>query len=425
MLVRVSCADATLTNLPRNGRCRVQTGRSLGLRPEEEVASPAAQYSRRVDGASDQGWFEADDLRRVLPVFSLAFGLVAAITQPSSPTDLILVAVPVVAFAVWAFLPKVPLLAVAPTVVLPTIVAQRSGDLEPVMFNACLLAFAAGRWSRSLAAVTLGVLAALTPALVALAQDPSEVAIGIWTAAIVFTWVVGRFVARQERLVLQLERTRRQLAEQALLAERRRIARDVHDFVGHGLAAVLLQVTSGRHVLRRDPEAAEKALRCAEDVGRRSMDELRRTVAHLRSDDESGIAAPVPTAREIPALVDRARAAGLKVELDARGDLSRIPPGVGLALYRIAQEALANASRHAPHARTRLGLELADGEVVLLAETSGPVVSGSASDRERPRYGLIGMKEQAAAVGGQFAAGPTGDGWRVRCELPVDDQAGQ
>jgi signal transduction histidine kinase len=359
-------------------------------------------------------------------VFSLAFALVAAITQPSSPGDLVLSAVPVAAFGVWAFVPKLPLAAVSVFVVVPTVVAQRSGDLEPVMFNACLLAFAAARWSPSVGAATsLGVLAAASPVAVALVQDPSEVAVGIWVVAIVFTWVVGRAVARQEQLVLQLEGTRRQLAEQALLAERRRIARDVHDFVGHGLAAVMLQVTSARHVLRRDPEAAEEALRSAEDVGRRSMDELRRTVGLLRSDDETGVAAPVPRASEIPTLVDQARAGGLAVELHTRGDLSRIPPGVGVAVYRIAQEALANAARHAPRARTILDLELTDGRLELVAETSGPVLGGTASERERPRYGLIGMQERATALGGEFAAGPTPDGWRVRCELPVEERGRQ
>ena len=104
-----------------------------------------------------------------------------------------------------------------------------------------------------------------------------EVAVGIWSVAIVFIWVIGRAVVRQERLVVELEGTRHQLAQQALLTERRRIARDVHDFVGHGLAAVMLQVTSPRHVLRRDVDAAEEALRSAEEVGRRSMQELRRT----------------------------------------------------------------------------------------------------------------------------------------------------
>jgi signal transduction histidine kinase len=386
----------------------------------------AAQYSRGVAGGSGRGWFEADDLRRVLPFFSLAFGLVAAITQPSSAADLALTAVPVAAWSLWAFARNVPLAAVAIAIVVPVVVVQRSGELEPVMFNAALLAFAAARWSRSLAAAAaLGVLAAATPVLVALVQDPMEVAVGIWVVAIVFIWVVGLAVARQERLVVELAGTRRQLAQQALQSERRRIARDVHDFVGHGLAAVMLQVTSARHVLRRDPKAAEEALRSAEEVGRRSMQELRRTVALLRSDDEAGVAAPVPTASEIPALIEQARAGGLAVELHTRGDLSRIPPSVGLALYRIAQEALANAARHAPLARTTLGLELANGRVELLAETSGPLGGQSASQRERPHYGLIGMQERATALGGEFAAGPTRDGWRVRCELPVEEGGSQ
>jgi signal transduction histidine kinase len=386
----------------------------------------AAQYSRGVAGASGRGWFEGDDLRRVLPFFSLAFGLVAAITQPSSAADLALTAVPVAAWSLWAFARNVPLAAVAVAIVVPVVVVQRSGELEPFMFNVALLAFAAARWSRSLAAAaSLGVLAAATPVLVAVVQDPMEVAVGIWVVAIVFIWVIGLAVARQERLVVELAGTRRQLAQQALQAERRRIARDVHDFVGHGLAAVMLQVTSARHVLRRDPKAAEEALRSAEEVGRRSMQELRRTVALLRSDDEAGVAAPVPTVSEIPALIEQARAGGLAVELHTRGDLSRLPPSVGLALYRITQEALANAARHAPLARTTLGLELANGRVELLAETSGPLGGQSASQRERPHYGLIGMQERATALGGEFAAGPTRDGWRVRCELPVEDGGSQ
>jgi signal transduction histidine kinase len=376
-----------------------------------------------VAGGSVRGWFEADDLRRVLPFFSLAFALVAVITQPSSAADLALTAVPVAAFGLWAFALNVPLAAVSVAIVVPVVVAQRAGELEPIMFNACLLSFAAARWSRSVGvAVSLGLLAAATPVLVALVQDPAEVAVGIWVVAMVFVWVVGRAIARQERLMVELAGARRQLAEQALLAERRRIARDVHDFVGHGLAAVMLQVTSARHVLRRDAEAAEEALRSAEAVGRRSMQELRRTVTLLRSDDVAGVSAPVPSASEIPALVEQARAGGLAVELHTRGDLSRIPAGVGLAVYRIAQEALANAARHAPRARTVLGLELADGRVALVAETSGPLVAASASERERPRYGLIGMQERATALGGEFAAGPTRDGWRVRCELPVEDE---
>ena len=128
-----------------------------------------------------------------------------------------------------------PLAAVSIAIVL-VVVAQRSGELEPVMFNATLPAF-----GRPLVSVARGGCVArcvrgATPVLVALVQDPMEVAVGIWVVAIVFIWVVGRAVARQDRLVVQLESTRRELARQALLAERRQIARDVHDFVGHGLA---------------------------------------------------------------------------------------------------------------------------------------------------------------------------------------------
>jgi signal transduction histidine kinase len=204
-----------------------------------------------------------------------------------------------------------------------------------------------------------------------------------------------------------------------VLTERRRIARDVHDFVGHGLAAVMLQITSARHVLRRDPAAAEEALESAEEVGRRSMQELRRTVALLRSDDEAAVAPPLPSTSEIPALVDHARAGGLAVELSTRGDLSLITPSVGVALYRISQEALANAAQHAPRARTDLGIEVAEGRACLVAETTGPTTTAPSRESRRARYGLVGMRERATALGGDFSAGPTPEGWRVRCRLPL------
>ena len=379
-----------------------------------------------VTGGSGQGWFEADAPRRLVPVVALTVALVAVVTQPSSLADLLLVGVSVAAFYVWAYLPNTPLLALSVAVIVPVVVAQRSGQLEPLMFEASVLAFVVGRWSPSLkSAVPLGLLAAASPVLVAIVQDPSEVAVAIWIMGIAFPWAMSRAFVRQEQLADQLEDTRRELAQQALVAERRQIARDVHDFVGHGLAAVMLQVTSARHVLRRDPGAAEDALRSAEEVGRRSMQELRRTVTLLRSDDETGVEPPLPSVAEIPALVDQARAGGLAVELEMRGDLSSIPPGVGVAVYRITQEALANAARHASRARTLLGLELTNGRVTIVAETTGPIVTSSSSDRERPRYGLIGMQERATALGGEFVAGPTSNGWRLSCKLPVGDRRGR
>jgi signal transduction histidine kinase len=381
----------------------------------------AAHYSRRVAGEFDHAPYQADELRRLVPVFAVAVAVIAEVADPSSAADVVLAAVPVAAFGLWAHVRNAPLAVLSLAVIVPVVVAQRSGQLEPLFFEISVLTFVIGRWSPSLTtAAALGLLAAASPVAVSLIQDPSEIAVGIWILGIVFPWAMGRALARQGHLASQLDATRRELAQHALVAERRRIAQDVHDFVGHGLAAVMLQVTSARHVLRRDPAAAEEALRSAEEVGRRSMQELRRTVALLRSDDEAGVAPPLPSAQEIPALVDHTRAGGLAVELRMRGDLSAVPGGVGVALYRIAQEALANAARHAPRARTVLGLELADGQVRLVAETSGPAIAAPAAERERPRYGLLGMRERATALGGEFAAGPTSDGWRVTCRLPLD-----
>jgi signal transduction histidine kinase len=370
--------------------------------------------------------FEGDDLRRLVPVFATAVAVAAfVVADPSSEvassaSDVVLAAAPVVAFALWAYVRNVPLPAVSLGVVVPVVVAQRFGELEPLLFDVSLLAFVIGRWSRSLAAAaSLGLFAVAAPVAAAI-QDPNEIAVGIWILGITFPWVLGRAFRRQVQLVAELDASRRELAQQAVLAERRGIARDVHDLVGHGLAAVMLQVTSARHVLRRDPAAAEEALRSAEDLGRRSMNDLRRTLALLRSNDEAGVAPPLPSATEIAALVDHARAGGLDVELRVRGDLSWISPTVSVAAYRITQEALANAALHAPHAQTVVGLELADGNVRLEVESNGQDVAGSDSERQRPRYGLIGMRERATALGGEFAAGPTSDGWRVRCRLPLE-----
>jgi signal transduction histidine kinase len=363
----------------------------------------------------------SDEVLRLVPFFALAVAVLAVVADPSSSVGFVLAAVPVAAFVLWAYAPGVPLWALCVAVIAPVVFAQRGGELEPLFFEVSLLAFVIGRTSRTLqAAIVLGLFAAASPVVVSIIQSPSEINVGIWILGITFPWALARGVARQAQLTAQLVATRRELAHQALLTERRRIARDVHDFVGHGLAAVMLQVTGARHVLRRDPAAAEEALRVAEEVGRRSMQELRRTVSLLRSEDETLDVAPLPSATDIPMLVDEARAAGLSVELRTRGDLERISPGVGVALYRIAQEALANATRHAPGARTVLGVELANREVCLVAETSGPTIAPSDTQPERPRYGLIGMRERATALGGELRAGPTPKGWRVSCQLPLN-----
>ncbi|HET6864890.1 MAG TPA: histidine kinase [Solirubrobacteraceae bacterium] len=369
-----------------------------------------------------------DEVRRIVPIVAVAVAVVAALVDSSTPGELLLMAIPPAALAAWSFRPRVTLPAVAIAVLVPVVAVQHSGHHEPIMFEASLLAFVVACWTDSLALATaLGLLAVAAPIVVGAIETSGNLGVGIWVVGVAFPWLIGRAIHRQMQLAAALEATRRELAEQAMLEERRRIARDVHDFVGHGLAAVMLQVTSARHVLRRDPDAAEEALRAAEDVGRRSMRELRRTVALLRSDEEDGaVAPPVPTAHEIPELVAEARAGGLDVGLSVDGDLAGLEPGVGLALHRIAQEALANAARHAPHARTVLEIEVGDAQATLVANTSGPVTPAApATDPERRSYGVVGMRERATALGGELSAGPTVDGWRVTCRLPLREIDGE
>ena len=374
-----------------------------------------------MSGGSLPEWSQTEQVRALIPAFAIAVAILAAVTDPSPGADLVLCPLAAAPFVLWTYRPGLPLLALSLAVIVPVVAAQRSGQLEPLLFEVSLLAFVVARAAASIAAAAaLGLLAVLAPVAASVIQDPSEIAVGIWIMGTVFPWAFGRAAARQGELVAELQATRRELAQQALLVERRRIARDVHDFVGHGLAAVLLQVTSARHVLHRDPAAAEEALRSAEEVGRRSMHELRRTVALLRSDDEAAVRPPVPTVSEIAAVVDDARSGGLAVELQMRGDDSAIAPAVGVALYRIAQEALANAARHAPRARTVLALEVRDRRARLVAETTGPTVAAPAGAVERGGFGLIGMRERAAALGGELTAGPTPEGWLVSCTIPLD-----
>jgi signal transduction histidine kinase len=363
---------------------------------------------------------EANEMRNLVLPLAVAIAVVAALTDPSWSADLLVGAIAVGAFAVWTIVPSAPLWAVSLGVIVPVVLAQYSGQLEPLFFEVSLLAFVIGRWARPTGyVVALGLLAVAAPVATSVIQDPSEIAVGIWMVGIAFPGVLGRAAGRQGELMAELDATRRELARQAVLAERRGISRDVHDLVGHGLAAVMLQVTSARHVLRRDSASAEEALLEAEEIGRRSMGDLRRTLTALRSGDEAAVAAPLPSVREIAALVEEARATGLAVELNVRGDLSPIVQSVGAALYRVAQESLANAVRHAPHAKTVLELEVADGQVSLVAETVGPLESAAGDPPTRPRYGLMGMRERAAALGGDFAAGPTPHGWTVTCRLPT------
>ncbi|WP_109474104.1 sensor histidine kinase [Ornithinimicrobium cavernae] len=365
---------------------------------------------RTADRPGERG----PDLSRVgVGVLAFVFVPIAALSEPSSLWLVAALTAAALGLAAWAFL-EVPVHAVAVPVLVLTAVSQRDAGLEPGLFLLSLLAIVLTGWSDlTWTSVTLVLATAATPVVVALLQRGEDsISGGIWVLAVLFPALMGWAFHRQEKLAAELERARLALAEQAVLEERRRIARDVHDLVGHGLAAMMLQITSARHVLDRDTEEVREALTSAEDVGRRTLQDLRRTVGVLR--DEGGVQAPLEGLEQIGDLVEDARSGGLRAEYVARGPQDGVEQSVGLTMFRIAQAALANAAIHAPAARTVVTSTVTSENVTLEVLSSGPLRPADPHER-RGHYGLRGMQERAEVVGGEFSAGPVPGGWLVRC----------
>jgi signal transduction histidine kinase len=227
--------------------------------------------------------------------------------------------------------------------------------------------------------------------------------------------VVRRYRSRTESM-----RTQRDLAAAEVRAvaaeERARIARELHDVVAHGMSVVALQAVGGRRMLDRNPEQAREAFDTIARVTSDCLEEMRRLLGILRADEDRTPLAPQPTLDQVAGLVQLARAAGAVVELTVCGDPRRLPPGVDLSAYRIAQEALTNARKHAPGARVGLRISYEESAVVVEVVDDGPGCAG----RPAPGHGLIGMRERVELFGGTLEAGPRSEGgFGVRARLPL------
>lgn len=175
-----------------------------------------------------------------MAVVGLGIGMLAAVSDPGSAAGLALVALAVVVVVLWVALPRLPALVVALGVIVPVVAAVRSGQYEPALFLVSMLATGVAWFERSMpVAVGVGVLGAAAPLAARLLMPPQEsFSYWIWVLGIVFPWVLGRLVRHQFDLLARLEAAQRELAARVVTEERQRIARDVHDLVGHGLAAV-------------------------------------------------------------------------------------------------------------------------------------------------------------------------------------------
>lgn len=262
--------------------------------------------------------------------------------------------------------------------------------------------------------LVVGVSAVLTPALIQ-AMQPTHWGWQFWMIGIAFGWLSGEQMRRFNAMVNELAATRERLAAQAVDVERRRIAAELHDLVGHSLTVVLLSITGARRLVRDDPDAASAALVEAEAVGRASLAEIRTSVRALREIDAAGAGmAPTPAAADVAAVVERMVSAGSPVDLEITGDVAEIEPVTGLVVYRVVQEALNNAVRHAPGAPTTVAVAvLPDAVHVDVYDASAVGHNGGAAG-----VGLIGMRERVEAVGGTLQAGPVTGGWRVHARLP-------
>ncbi|MBS1885834.1 MAG: sensor histidine kinase [Actinobacteria bacterium] len=212
-----------------------------------------------------------------------------------------------------------------------------------------------------------------------------------------------------------LEHEREEEARRRVAAERVRIARELHDSLGHALVAIDVRAGVARHL--GDPESAATALAEIQAVSGEALGELRGTIDLLRESGEPAPTRPGQGLDGVPELIETLRAGG--VEADARFDLgaTELPRSLGLVAYRIVQESFTNILRHADAARATLEVRVVGRRLEIEVTDDGTMKVGATA---APGHGLRGMAERAEALGGSVEAGPAGGGWRVRAALPLD-----
>ena len=326
-----------------------------------------------------------------------------------------LTAVTVAGFVARARRPQMPPALLGVWTFAPAIVLNLRERGEGTMFLlvvalSFLILVTPDRRSRTVA----GVVAVLSPAVIQ-AVSPQDWGWPFWMMGIGFGWLSGEQMRRFQAVATELETTRELLARQAVQLERRRIAAELHDLVGHSLTVVLLSITGARRLVRSDPDAATRALLEAETIGRGSLAEIRATARALRDDQApAGARAPMPSARDLPELVAGMVAAGARVNLDIVGEVEELEPVTGLVVYRVVQEWLNNTARHAPGASARVAVAVARDAVDVDVLDAG----GRTENHGPAGVGLLGMRERVEAAGGSLDAGPVPGGWRVRAHVP-------
>jgi signal transduction histidine kinase len=236
---------------------------------------------------------------------------------------------------------------------------------------------------------------------------------------------IGMAFARNRRTTESLqeqaaraEHDRLEAVERAAAQERARIARELHDVISHDVSLMVLQASVERRMRSGDDTTAQ-TLANIESTGREALAELRRMLGVLRKSDDGAPLQPQPGLAQLPDLVEQARAAGVPVQLVIDGDPVAVPPGLDIAAYRIVQESLTNAAKHAAGATVTATLRYRDGTLEIDVVDDGSVEVATVP-LPRGGHGLVGMQERVAVFGGSLEAAHSGDGgFRVRARLPL------
>ncbi len=246
-------------------------------------------------------------------------------------------------------------------------------------------------------------------------------------AVLGFPLMVGRESYHRQRRMIDLERRaiqaeheREQQAAEAVLNERVRIARELHDVVAHEITVMTLQTAGARRVLDSDRDRATQAMRAAEAAGHRALTEMRRLLGMLRTAD-SKATAPQPGLDSLETLVEQMNLAGLRTELSVNGQHRQLPLGVDLNAYRIIQESLTNTLKHGgPDVSASIALTYNDSVLSVEISDDGRGASAAASPGDGSGQGLVGMHERVALLEGSMTAGPKpGGGYRVTANIPI------
>ena len=258
--------------------------------------------------------------------------------------------------------------------------------------------------------------------LVVLLGDAS----GFRTGQLLVTYVafavlmlIGWITQSRRLRIAALEDQQAEAALRAAADERLRIAREVHDVVAHSLGVIAVQASVGMQVIDTDPAEAKQALEDISGASRSSLAEIRRLLGAVRAEDGGASFAPTPGLSDLERLAHEVEGAGLAVGLEVDGDVDAVPSGVGLAAYRIVQEALTNTVRHAHAHRATVRVDCRPSLVLVQVDDDGRGPSG-----KRPRgYGLVGMRERVALYDGSLEAGPRPEGgFRVTARLPYEGE---